>query len=317
LAHFIARPLAAKSTLYLHLFAARIPQPWIFWLPTRGEIQGMPPESLPSSANVVPSAPSPATRVKLRVRFSKVGDLRFVSHHDLMHIFERTFRRADLPVPATQGFNPRPRMWFALSLALGIPGLNEVLELELSEPLNAEVVRERLARQTPPGIEIRSVRAIDVRASARVLRAWYRIAACEIASTTPQAAVDLFLSQSACWIERARPQRKRINLRPFVSELHVRNNGVHMALWISPQGAARPEEIIAALGLACLLEDGAVIERTDLEIIDELPPDAPQRLPALAAALEETRASDPGPPAEEVPSARPTALMDDPMSFDS
>src|ERR1700756_418971 len=53
---------------------------------------------------------------KVRIRFRKDGDLRFVSHHDLMRSFERMLRRAGLPFRSTSGFNPKPRLIFALSL---------------------------------------------------------------------------------------------------------------------------------------------------------------------------------------------------------
>src|SRR5208337_354493 len=91
-----------------------------------GERNPMVPE--PSAASPpTPAAPEPEpVREKVRIRFRKGGDLRLVSHHDLMHVFERMFRRAALPFHPTEGFNPKPRMAFALSLALGIVGCEEV-----------------------------------------------------------------------------------------------------------------------------------------------------------------------------------------------
>src|ERR1043166_5046546 len=100
-----------------------------------------------SSIQANPNKPEAPPRYKYRVRFAKAGDLRLVSHHDLMHVCERMFRRADLSIPVTQGFNPRPRMWFALSLALGVAGRNEILELELNEPLSEDEVERRLRGQ--------------------------------------------------------------------------------------------------------------------------------------------------------------------------
>ena len=105
---------------------------------------------------------------KVRIRFRKAGDLRLVSHHDLMRIFERMLRRAGLPFRSTSGFNPRPRLIFALSLALGIIGCNEVADLELDADLPADEVRDRLSRQVPPGLEILDVCRIDPRC-----RTWY------------------------------------------------------------------------------------------------------------------------------------------------
>jgi radical SAM-linked protein len=84
-------------------------------------------------------------RHKVRIRFQKAGDLRWVSHHDLMRCFERMLRRAALPFASTEGFNPHPRLVFALSLALGVVGREEVAELELTEELPPDEVRQRLA----------------------------------------------------------------------------------------------------------------------------------------------------------------------------
>src|SRR6202047_1078281 len=93
--------------------------------------------AIAASAGTADTPPALITpRSKYRLRFRKDGDLRLVSHHDLMHVFERMLRRAELPIAHTQGFHPQPRMVFALSLALGIGGANEVLELELTGSLD-------------------------------------------------------------------------------------------------------------------------------------------------------------------------------------
>jgi radical SAM-linked protein len=271
----------------------------------------MAPDSTLPAPIVAPDSPP---RAKFRVRFCKSGDLRLVSHHDLMHVFERMFRRADLPIPTTQGFNPRPRMWFALSLALGIAGINEVLEFEVAEPLSAEEVERRLIAQCPPGLVIVSLRAIDVKASAHVRRGWYRVALPRPMADLPQRC-QAFLECGEHWVERVRPQRRRINIRPYVDEVKISDSQLALALWITPNGAARPEEIIAALGLQELLDAGAVIERTDLEIYDELPPGVTGP-PVMQAAQEETGSND-GTSSKTPVAARPTAIIDSPFSFDS
>src|SRR5947208_12660172 len=115
-------------------------------------------------------------RDKVRIRFLKGGELRLVSHHDLMRCFERMLRRSGLPFHSTQGFNPKPRMVFALSLGLGIVGCEEVVELELDALCPPEEIQERLTRQAPAGLEILSARRIDPRAGAQVRRACYQIA---------------------------------------------------------------------------------------------------------------------------------------------
>src|SRR5438552_1946294 len=114
-------------------------------------------------------------RDKVRIRFRKGGDLRLVSHHDLMRTFERLLRRASLPFHSTEGFHPKPRLVFALSLSLGIVGCEEVAELELNEVLPPEEVHARLVAQAVPGLDILSVRRVASRRAAQVRRVTYRV----------------------------------------------------------------------------------------------------------------------------------------------
>src|SRR5437879_13282810 len=100
-------------------------------------------------------------RDKLRIRFKKHSDLRLISHHDLMQCFERMLRRAALPFHSTEGFNPKPRLVFALSLALGVVGREEVVELELDAFVPPEEIHARLVQQAPAGLELLSVRRLD------------------------------------------------------------------------------------------------------------------------------------------------------------
>src|SRR6516164_5964664 len=115
-------------------------------------------------------------RDKIRIRFRKSGDLRLISHHDLMRCFERMLRRAALPFHSTEGFNPKPRMVFAMPLPLGVVGCEEVVELELDDELAPNEVCRRLAEQAPAGLEILGARRIDSRETAHVRSVTYRIA---------------------------------------------------------------------------------------------------------------------------------------------
>jgi radical SAM-linked protein len=208
-------------------------------------------------------------RDKVRIRFRKVGDLRLVSHHDLMRCFERMLRRAALPFHVTEGFNPRPRMVFALSLSLGIVGCDEVADLELDEELSPEAIHQSLAQHAPAGLEILSVRRVDRKARLRVVAASYRI---ELDPSRADAAAEramALLTSQECWIERTRPEYRRLNVRPYLRALRVSAGTVEMDLWVTPNGTARPDEVLALLGLGDLLEAGAVVERYRLELEDE------------------------------------------------
>lgn len=213
-------------------------------------------------------------RDKLRIRFRKGGDLRLVSHHDLMRCFERMLRRARLPFHATEGYNPKPRMVFALSLGLGIEGCDEVVELELDEVLPPEEVHDRLVRQAPAGLGILSVRRIEPRAGAQVRSATYRVKLPLDCQAGLSERMTALLASEHCWMERVRPQPRRLDLKPYLRDLRLCAGHLEIDLWVTPTGTARPDEIIKLLELSDVLDAGAVLQRIKLELHDELTPSA-------------------------------------------
>jgi radical SAM-linked protein len=268
-------------------------------------------------------------RYRYRLRFRKDGDLRLVSHHDLMHVLERMLRRAELPIAHTQGFHPQPRMVFALSLALGIAGGNEVLELELTESLEPEHLWGRLARQAPTGLTIRGVRRLEAKSSPLVRRAFYRlplhldedVRAIEARGGLlgPPAGLTerchALLAQGHLWVERSRPRPRRLDIRPYLCEARLHEGCLELAIWVTPTGTARPEEYALLLGLTCWLDAGAFFERSDLEMTDECAEPLPDfAVPEPQGAVEAARAERL--PAPET-AAPPTALMAGPLSFDT
>src|SRR5262245_18353577 len=208
-------------------------------------------------------------RHKVRIRFQKAGDLRWVSHHDLMRCFERMLRRAGLPFASTEGFNPHPRLVFAQSLALGTVGLDEVAELELTEDVPPDEVQRRLAGQSPPGLTILSARRIDFRANAQVRLARYRVPLPPVPPADLAERVAHLLASAECWVERTRPQHRRLNIRRYVNGLRLLPHALEMDLAVTPTGAARPDEVVQGLGLAGWPADGAIVERTHLFLHDE------------------------------------------------
>ncbi|RKY31102.1 MAG: hypothetical protein DRP74_05605 [Candidatus Omnitrophota bacterium] len=94
---------------------------------------------------------------RITFKFSKKGNLRFISHLDLMRMLVRAMRRADLPLKITQGFNPHPKLSIKRALKLGVESEAEEASILLNELLTHHDFKERLARQLPEEIQIKSV----------------------------------------------------------------------------------------------------------------------------------------------------------------
>lgn len=94
----------------------------------------------------------------IRVVFTKTGALQFISHLDLMRTVTRIVVRADINVYYTEGYNPKPKLVFALPLSVGTESVEEMLDLKVydQEP-DCDMILQHLRRETVPGIEIREV----------------------------------------------------------------------------------------------------------------------------------------------------------------
>lgn len=98
-----------------------------------------------------------AVRDRFRIRFSKTGLLRWIGHRDLLRLWERLLRRSDLQLSMSTGFHPRARLSFPSALALGVEGLDEVVEIELAQSIAADELRQRLVDDGQPGLTIGKV----------------------------------------------------------------------------------------------------------------------------------------------------------------
>lgn len=88
------------------------------------------------------------------VRFKKTGMMRYISHLDLLRLFQRASRRAGLPLFLTEGFNPHPKIKIEPALKLGLESENLSAEIILTEKFPPEELKGRLQKEMPDGIEI-------------------------------------------------------------------------------------------------------------------------------------------------------------------
>ena len=95
---------------------------------------------------------------KLSFVFTKKGVLKYISHLDLMRLFARALRRAQLPLKMTEGFSPHPKLSFKRALKLGVESENEEGAVVLTDFIEPEVFQSRLQQQLPEGITLKQVK---------------------------------------------------------------------------------------------------------------------------------------------------------------
>ena len=101
-----------------------------------------------------------------RLLFEKTGNAIWISHLDLMRVFQRSFKRAGLPLTHSRGFNPRPSVSIALPLSVGVESACELLDFDLDGyEVSCEEMRQRLNETLVSG-----VRVLEVYEEARKLK---------------------------------------------------------------------------------------------------------------------------------------------------
>ena len=191
--------------------------------------------------------------MRVRVQFSKTDAMRYTGHLDLHRAWERTFRRAGLPLAYTQGFSPHPRLNLAAALPLGFTSQHDLIDAWLEQELPASAVTAALEQAAPPGVRIEDVQVIDDRAPTLqtiLLASEYHITLLEPLPEVEERLAELLASPS---LPRQR-RGKDYDLRPLILSAELLPPGAdgHTCLLTqlsAREGATgRPEELVQALG---------------------------------------------------------------------
>lgn len=200
-----------------------------------------------------PSPTQTAALTRVRVTFGKVNSMRYVGNLDMHTVWERTLRRAGLPLVYSKGFNPRPRFQMAASLPLGATSHCEIIDVWLEQPPALEEIQAQLARNAPPGLLVVAVEEVPLQSPAMqtcLLAAEFEVT---LQDTPPTEELDCRIRDLRAAESLPRQWRgKAYNLRPLVEQIE-RLDGEPPRLFLrltAREGATgRPEEVLSALGL--------------------------------------------------------------------
>ncbi len=208
-----------------------------------------------------------APRQRVRLTYAKGEEIKFISHQDEFRLWERTLRRADLPLLYKRGFNPQPHIQFASPLGVGFTGIVEPIDIVLSPPVPLAELLERIRRALPPGVTLHDGHEIDLKTpalQASLIGADYTIILYADIEELPipgvEAAIGKFLDETVVWRERERKrERYTYNLRPLIHELRyvgydLQEEEHRIFLRVQQRAGAtgRPDEVVAALGFGDL-----------------------------------------------------------------
>lgn len=185
-------------------------------------------------------------RHRYRVWFAKTGPLRFISHHDLMRLFQRAIRRADLPISFSQGFNPRPRISYLAPLPVYHEGLREILVIDLEQPRDPRQIIQDLSPQLPEGLRIVDLRQVPSNKRTRVTSFLYTLHLTSPldAGFRPPAVHNLLIRRKS-----KNGAERTMLVADYLRGMSFQPDAICIKLEVIDGRTLRPEELLRALNL--------------------------------------------------------------------
>lgn len=208
---------------------------------------------------------------RLRTRFCRGQEVKFISHLDILRLWQRAIHRAEIPLAYSEGFNPHPRISLAAPLPIGVTSQAELMGTLCTQPVSPHFFTAAVSQQLPPGIEILQVYQVALTMpslQSQVRSAEYRIELeTEKGQKDIESALTKLLSMKQLpWQHQRDTVIRNYDLRALIDDLWLIDwqSGyctLGMRLRCDNSGSGRPEQVATALGF---IHHPQLIHRTKL-----------------------------------------------------
>jgi radical SAM-linked protein len=195
---------------------------------------------------------------RLRITFSRGEELKYITHLDLMRLWQRVLRRADIPLVYSQGFSPHPRISLGAPLAIGVTSSSELMDIYLERRLSPHFFIKSVKEQLPRGIDILEV--AEIGAGLPSLQSQIRFAEYKVVIEVDKNPKDveavmrsLLDSDSLPWQHVRDKEVRKYDLRALIEDIWLMESNspefiIGMRLRCDSAGTGRPEQVVSALG---------------------------------------------------------------------
>ena len=191
--------------------------------------------------------------MKIRIKFSKQGVMRFIGHLDIMRYFQKAMRRAHIDIAFTEGFSPHMIMSFAAPLGVGLTSDGEYMDIEIRTPVSSEDAIHQLNEVMVEGMKVLSFRQIE---EGKAGKAMSLVAAADYTvSFRPgyepegdwQSKLEEFIQKDSILVlKKTKKSEVETDIRPMIYQLSVKDDKVHMTLATGSAANLKPELVMSA-----------------------------------------------------------------------
>jgi len=208
---------------------------------------------------------------RLRVKFSRGEEIKFISHLDMIRLWQRIMTRAAIPLAYSEGFNPHPRISLAAALALGVTSQAELMDVFCSRLVSPYWFSSAVSKQLTPGLKLLGIKIIPIeypslQSQTRFAEYLVRVN-CPFDAAATDAKIKILLStEKLPWEHQRDTGTRSYDLRALIDDLwlvdyQASGATIGMRLRCDNLGSGRPEQVCLALGFS---EHPLAIDRTRL-----------------------------------------------------
>ncbi len=184
---------------------------------------------------------------KYRLQFTKYGDMKYVSHLDLIRLFTRIFHRADLPLSYSEGFNPHPKMSVLLPLSVGFESACEYIDVEFKDGVGMLDCMKKLKGKLPLGMEIPQITQLnETSKKAKAIR----YASYELTFTNPPSEneIETFLNLTEInVVKKTKRSEGLADIKPDIMDLYVADGKVYTVISAGSEANLKADLLVTAM----------------------------------------------------------------------
>jgi len=207
----------------------------------------------------------PKIMYRYHLRFCKKDTAVWISHLDMVRTFSRLFQRAGIPIWYTEGFNPHPKIVFAVPLPLGVESNTELLEFKLDKPMSSEIIRQKLSEVAPLGLDVISVSEASYKFSEIEYAEYLFLINGHKTEDVLRVIHEFFAKTEVLILKKTKSGEKVKDIKPSVAQISVHDNCLRAFLSVNSDFFLGPDlflqafnEVAATCGVSAVVPERIV-----------------------------------------------------------